>query len=35
MQIKLDECRKFLTNEKTFQEILQFFRNKLNVGLVL
>jgi hypothetical protein len=34
MQIKLEECRKFITNEKTFQEILQFFRNKLNVPML-
>jgi hypothetical protein len=33
MQIKIDECRKFLGNEKTFQEILAFFRNKLNVAI--
>lgn len=33
MQIKIDECRKFINNQKNFQEILSFFRNKLNVIL--
>lgn len=31
MQMRLEECRKFVGTEKSLQEILEFFRAKLHV----